>query len=175
VVKINKNVKLQTKEVKLMVFGERLRLLRHRKYSQEELANLLHVHNNTISKWESGTQAPRMNKMRELASILGTTVAYLLGDTDNPLPTGQLEIPIEEGAIEHTHQRSKEESSSNREMLVYMTKNGERFEAPPTEEGIKFIERIMSRASSQQNMFYPSVTVNNQAHAKDNAHALVMA
>ena len=69
-----------------MVFGERLRLLRHRKYSQEELANLLHVHNNTISKWESGTQAPRMTKMKELASILGTTVAYLMGDTDNPLP-----------------------------------------------------------------------------------------
>ena len=67
-----------------MIFGERLKQLREGKYSQEELAYMLHVHNNTISKWENGAQEPRAKKVAELAQILGTTPSYLLGDTDNP-------------------------------------------------------------------------------------------
>ena len=67
-----------------MTFGERLKLLREGKYSQEELANMLNVHSVTISKWENNVQEPRANKVAELARILGTTTAYLLGDTDNP-------------------------------------------------------------------------------------------
>ena len=67
-----------------MIFGERLKQLREGKYSQEELADMLHVHNNTISKWENGSQEPRAKKVAELAQILGTTPSYLLGDTDNP-------------------------------------------------------------------------------------------
>lgn len=156
-----------------MIFGERLKQLRHKKYSQEELADLLNVHNNTISRWENGEQEPRMKVLKKLAEILGTTTAYLVGDTDNPSSAKQLMLPIEEKSADRTRQHSKKGRSLSHEMLVYETKDGERFEAPPTEEGIKFIERM--RSSFQQNTFYPSVTVNNQAQAKDNAHALVMA
>ena len=67
-----------------MVFGERLRQLREGKYSQEELADILNVNNNTISKWENGIQEPHSKRVSELARVLGTTPAYLLGDTDNP-------------------------------------------------------------------------------------------
>ena len=137
-----------------MLFGERLKQLRHKKYSQEELAALLKVHNNTISRWENGIQEPRMKVLKKIADIFGTTTAYLLGDTDNPSLTvgkkddsSQVKISFEEKSVEHTRQQSNNERSLNRGMLVYETKNGERFEAPPTEEGIKFIERM--RASLQ--------------------------
>ena len=66
-----------------MMFGERLRELRRKKYSQEELADLLQVHNNTISRWENGTQEPRMTTVKKIADIFGTTAAYLVGETDN--------------------------------------------------------------------------------------------
>lgn len=67
-----------------MSFGERLKQLREGKYSQEELASMLNVHSVTISKWENDVQEPRANKIAELAHILGTTSAYLLGDTNIP-------------------------------------------------------------------------------------------
>lgn len=73
-----------------MIFGERLKHLREGRYSQEDLAEKLNVHNNTISKWENGSQVPRVKNVAELARVLGTTPAYLLGDTDNPSPTAEL-------------------------------------------------------------------------------------
>ena len=73
-----------------MVLGERLRKLREGKYTQEELAEKMNVHSITISKWETGAQIPHGSRISELARVLGTTPAYLLGDTDNPDPTAEL-------------------------------------------------------------------------------------
>lgn len=128
-----------------MIFGERLKGLREGKFSQEQLADLLHVHNNTISKWENGTQEPRTKRVTELARILGTTTAYLLGTSDNP--STQEEMPGN-NSISRTRQQSSREHSVNNGMLVYETRDGERFEAPPTEEGIMYIERM--RASTMR-------------------------
>lgn len=133
-----------------MVFGERLKGLREGKFSQEQLADLLHVHNNTISKWENGTQEPRTKRVTELARILGTTTAYLLGTSDNP--STQEEVSGN-NSISHTRQQSSREHSVNNGMLVYETKDGERFEAPPTEEGIKYIERMRASTMKCINMY----------------------
>ena len=126
-----------------MTFGERLRRLREGKYSQEELAEMLNVNNNTISKWETGAQEPRAKKVAELAQILGTTPSYLLGDTE----TSAESEPIG-GIIIRNRQQSNHESSENTGMLVYETANGNRFEAPPTETGIKYLERMFAMALS---------------------------
>ena len=123
-----------------MTFGKRLRKLREGKFSQEQLAELLHVHNNTISKWENGTQEPRTKRISELARIFNTTPAYLLGDTDDPSLNDE---DTTSNTISRTKQSSSREHSVNHGMLVYETKDGERFEAPPTEEGIRYIERIL--------------------------------
>ena len=123
-----------------MIFGERLKQLREGKFSQEELAELLNVHNNTISKWENGTQEPRTKRVSELANILGTSTAYLLGETDNPSANNDEISP--NPSISRTKQKSSKEHSVNYGMLVYENKDGERFEAPATEEGIKYIERM---------------------------------
>ena len=119
-----------------MIFGERLRKLREGKYSQEDLADMLNVHSNTISKWETGSQEPHSKRVAELARVLGTTTAYLLGDTDNPSSE-----PMN-AAVSHTRQQSNKEQSVNSGMLVYVSDDGKRFEAPPTEEGIKYMERM---------------------------------
>ena len=75
-----------------MVFGERLKKIRAKKFSQEELADLMKVHNNTISKWERGENIPNSSRLSKLAEILGTSTAYLLGETDDPTP-GVILIP----------------------------------------------------------------------------------
>ena len=131
-----------------MIFGKRLKQLREGRFSQEELAELLHVHNNTISKWENGLQEPRTKRIAELARILNTTSAYLLGDTDNPSSEA---APQVNSLISHTKQQSSKEHSENHGMLVYENRNGERFEAPPTEEGIKYIERMINAINGNYN------------------------
>ena len=124
-----------------MFIGERLKNLRRKKYSQEEFAELLQVSNNTISRWENDIQEPRAKVISEMAKLLGTTTAYLLGDTDNikeeatTLPETSISRNIEQSS-------SKKENSVNSGMLVYETKDGYRFEAPPTEIGIKYLEKM---------------------------------
>ena len=142
-----------------MVLGERLKKLREeKKYSQEDLAELLNVHNNTVSKWENGTQEPRAKRINEIAKILCTTSAYLLGDTDNKNSIeqpAQRENPLNELSDNERnskilHQSSKSEKSINNGMLVYVTKSGDRFEAPPTELGIKYLEKMFAMGITPQ-------------------------
>ena len=67
-----------------MFIGDRLRELRKGKFSQEELAEKLHVHNNTISKWEKGTQEPRLSSIQEIAKLFGVSSSYLTGESNTP-------------------------------------------------------------------------------------------
>ena len=117
-----------------MIFGERLKHLREGRYSQEDLAEKLNVHNNTISKWENGSQEPRAKNVAELARILGTTTAYLLGDTDSP----EAELPPQKASIkEQTQER-------NTNMVTFTTRDGAKFEAPATPEGYAYLERMFA-------------------------------
>lgn len=67
-----------------MDFGERLKRVRKGRYNQEELASLIGVHTNTISRWENGSRSPDAGTLQKLAQALDTTTAYLLGETDDP-------------------------------------------------------------------------------------------
>lgn len=126
-----------------MIFGERLKKLREKRYSQEQLADLLHVHNNTISKWENGNQEPRTKRVTQLAQILGTTAAYLLGETDDPAQDSialakkigneevDLKKPIAVGMSEHN---------------ITITDNNTKFtySFPNNEEGRKSLELFLN-------------------------------
>ena len=60
--------------------GERISSLRkERGMTQQELAELLHVTNKAVSKWERGKNFPDLPLLQLLAEILGTTVSDLLG------------------------------------------------------------------------------------------------
>lgn len=118
-----------------MNIGERLRKLREGKYTQEELAEKMKVHSITISKWETGAQIPHGSRISELARVLGTTPAYLLGDTDNP------DKPAEKS-------NALPELNPSGNDLVY-ERNGTRLVLPNTPETRTLFERLVMASMSR--------------------------
>ena len=73
-----------------MVMAERIKELRRKnKLNQEELADKVNISPMTVRRWEWGQRTPRTDELQRLASALNTTSAYLLGETDDPAPSGQ--------------------------------------------------------------------------------------
>ena len=64
-----------------MSFGENLKQIRkQRNITQEELAELLNVSRQAISKWESGNGYPETEKLITLSRELNISLDYLLND-----------------------------------------------------------------------------------------------
>lgn len=55
--------------------------------SQIELAKILNVNQNTISRWEKGERDPNPDMLKNIAAYFNVSVDYLLGE-DNP-PTNK--------------------------------------------------------------------------------------
>ena len=65
--------------------GDRIRKRRrHQEISQADLAKMLSVSIKTISNWETNAHAPRGAVLNALAEALSTTVAYIMGESDDP-------------------------------------------------------------------------------------------
>jgi transcriptional regulator with XRE-family HTH domain len=65
--------------------GKRLRQRRKElKLSGEAVAKALGTTRVTVSRWESGESDPSDKVKIELAKVLNTTIAYLMGETDSP-------------------------------------------------------------------------------------------
>ena len=64
-----------------MTFGEKLSKLRKEyNYTQEQLADILGVSRQSISKWESDIAYPETNKLIELGRLFECSMDYLLKD-----------------------------------------------------------------------------------------------
>ncbi len=64
-----------------MLIGDKLIQLRREKgYSQEQLANILNVSRQAVSKWEAGNSTPELDKIIILADIFNVSVDYLVRD-----------------------------------------------------------------------------------------------
>ena len=62
-----------------MFIGDKLLQLRKEKgYSQEQLANVLNVSRQAVSKWEAGTSIPELEKLILMADIFEVSVDYLV-------------------------------------------------------------------------------------------------
>ena len=62
------------------MIGQRIRDLRkQRKMSQTELANILHVSQQTVTAWETGKAEPSSSAVANLADYFNVTTDYLLG------------------------------------------------------------------------------------------------
>ena len=64
-------------------FGKRTAAIRkERKMTQEELAKLLNTSISVIGRYERDEMSPGIEVAKKIATYLGTTVGYLLGETD---------------------------------------------------------------------------------------------
>lgn len=74
-----------------MTIGERLQKLRKDKqYTQEQLAEILGVSRQAISKWESDQGQPEINNVIKLSEIYNVTTDYILqgkNDYHEPIST----------------------------------------------------------------------------------------
>ena len=65
-----------------MILADKIIKLRKQNgWSQEELAEKVGVSRQAVSKWESGTSIPDLDKILRLSEIFGVTTDYLLKDT----------------------------------------------------------------------------------------------
>ena len=63
-------------------FGKKLRECREAKgFSQSELARQLDTHHSIIGKYERDEVKPSIDVVKKITGLLGTTVGYLLGET----------------------------------------------------------------------------------------------
>lgn len=73
-----------------MSFHENLRTIRkERSLSQEELAEMLNVSRQAVSKWEQGAVYPETEKLILLSEKLDVSLDYLLRDKEAPLTQGK--------------------------------------------------------------------------------------
>src|SRR5690554_1279164 len=68
----------------MISFGKKIAMLRKEKgLSQGELATLLKTSVSVISRYERDDMVPSIEAAKKLANLLGTTVGYLLGETED--------------------------------------------------------------------------------------------
>ncbi|MBM9560625.1 helix-turn-helix domain-containing protein [Limosilactobacillus fermentum] len=67
-----------------MKLADKIRQLRIEKdWSQERLAEEMHVSRQAVSKWESEGAEPELSKLQKLADLFGVTTDYLLRDEND--------------------------------------------------------------------------------------------
>ena len=90
-----------------MTTGEKLQKLRKdHNYTQEELADIMNVSRQSISKWESDAAFPETEKLLALSKLYHCTVDYLLNADNNDAPDNA-NLPSEQtGSGETTKKRS---------------------------------------------------------------------
>ena len=87
-----------------MILADKITDLRKKNgWSQEELAGMLDVSRQSISKWESAQSTPDMNRILKMSEVFGVSTDYLLKD--------ELELPVVESSSDI---RVQEETSVRR-------------------------------------------------------------
>lgn len=73
-----------------MISGEEIRHLRKAKgWTQQQLADSVGVAKTTIVDWEKNRYSPTGENIQKLSRSLEVSVAYLVGETDNPIQIGK--------------------------------------------------------------------------------------
>ena len=111
--------------IKDMRIGERIKNTRKKnKLTQSELAEKINVHEVTVRTWENTDKGLNSAVMTSLASALGTTVAYLIGETDDPEPKryqGLIASPEQTGEIDQAIEAVKD-NKFLRDLVLMMSK-----------------------------------------------------
>ncbi len=94
-----------------MILADKIIELRKKNgWSQEELADMLDVSRQSVSKWESAQSIPDMNKILKLSEIFGVSTDFLLKDEMDTVEF--VEIPVVEDNEYKVRSVSMEEASA---------------------------------------------------------------
>ena len=76
------------------------RLRSERAMTQDELAELLDVSRQSVSKWETGTSIPELDKLMKMCDIFGVSLDVLTGRAESarPMPAGSIPTPTSTAA-----------------------------------------------------------------------------
>lgn len=100
-----------------MNLGEKVVVLRkERGWSQEELANRLGVSRQSVSKWESGTSIPDLERIVDLCEIFGITADILVKDS-LPLPEPYMRVCEENESSVSSQFEESHHSHANKRVL----------------------------------------------------------
>ena len=76
-----------------MTLGQKLKEIRKRfGLSQEQLAEVMNVSRQAITKWECDNGIPDIVNLQEISRVFGVTIDSLLNDKDLPLLTMRIEL-----------------------------------------------------------------------------------
>lgn len=100
-----------------MTIGDKIAKLRkENNYTQEQLADLLGVSRQSVSKWESNVAYPETAKLIELGKLFDCSMDYLLKDEVTDKQGAQPE-PKQEPFADHLYRRVFRERKSDRTIL----------------------------------------------------------
>ena len=106
--------------------------------TQAELANLVELSLPTIARIESGESDPKSKDLAKLSIALGTSVSYLMGETDDP----QSSVPVDKPSSHHLAEGKNVVLPMADSTAPVVFQVGEmRLELPPTPETYAFLER----------------------------------
>ncbi|MBC8946387.1 transcriptional regulator [Xenorhabdus indica] len=79
-----------------MPLSERLIALRkQRSLSQQAMADAIGIHANSWKKYETGQAQPSLEVLKKIATSLNVSTDFLLFDTHERVPTGELSLQFE--------------------------------------------------------------------------------
>ncbi|MCZ0892012.1 helix-turn-helix transcriptional regulator [Ligilactobacillus saerimneri] len=100
------------------MIGQKIRDLRkQRKMSQTELANILHVSQQTVTAWETGKAEPASSAVANLADYFNVTTDYLLGRPEEKKDDGIDHTALEKAIDEARSFDGKPMSDHDREIV----------------------------------------------------------
>ena len=124
-----------------MMTGQRIRDLRKEKrLSQTELADVVHVSQQTITAWENDKAEPSSSAIAALADYFGVTTDYLLGRTPTPEFTAKNERDVQNIVDDLINGLSNENS------LAYLRNGGEEIDEEDAELIKDALEKVARRS-----------------------------
>lgn len=90
------------------MIGQKIRLLREQKnMTQEQLAKLVNLSQQTIDHYEKGRAKPNIDTVSLFANVFNVSTDYLLGCTDDPSPKDSHQHVYDDEALEYLDELHK--------------------------------------------------------------------
>lgn len=106
-----------------MILAEKIMELRKQNgWSQEELAVKLNISRQSVSKWESGTSIPDLDKILKLSQIFGVSTDYLLKDEIEEIGNVEVVDVIDEDRDTQIRKVSLDEANQYMELVEHVSK-----------------------------------------------------